>query len=66
MINVKKVLNLSSDDAPTLYMKLVDSVFNSPIIVHEFTQFAQLYSKYRASMIVLFCDPKSSDFDKVK
>jgi hypothetical protein len=40
------------------YSKILQFAFNSPIVVHDYMQFAVLTQKFKTNTFVIYCDKK--------
>ena len=41
-------------------------IFNQPIVVNDFMSFAQLYTKFRTNVCVMYCPPDHPQIDDFK
>lgn len=67
-LEVQRLMNvlLTEGDAIDMFVRIIETVFKSPIIVHEFMSFAQLYTKFKTQMVILYCDKEHPEFDRYK
>ena len=49
-------------DLTKSWTRILEMVFNRPIIVEDYMQFAMLTAKYKTNTLVVYCDPKSEEY----
>ena len=45
------------------YAKIISSVFEAPIMVHNYMQFGMLRQKFNSNVLVVYCNPQEHGYD---